>query len=90
LARYDWSKDYSPENCYFITRERINERPQQNIMLSHMGKTQNLKRWSDELNIAYTTLWRRYYAGWTEEEILTTPVKQKLKRRKQKRESDHL
>jgi hypothetical protein len=44
------------------------------VFLTYNGKTQALFEWADETGIGISTLWFRVRSGWSDKDVLTTPV----------------
>ena len=75
LDRINVNGNYEPDNCRWIThREQQNNRTD-NVLLTLNGTTHNMREWSEILGICYQTLQNRKIKGWSDEDILTKPVK---------------
>ena len=74
LDRIDVDKDYSPDNCRWVSwKDQANNRTS-NHMLTHNGKTQTLQRWAEETGIDANTIGQRVRAGWDVGGALTEPI----------------
>ncbi len=80
IDRIDGDKDYTPENCRWVTYKVQGNNTEQNHILTYRGKTQNITQWAEELEIDSNTLNTRISRGWNIEKALTTPVMQELER----------
>ena len=49
IDRIDVNKDYSPENCRWVTLKEHANNKTNNHYVTYKGKTQSLKKWSEEL-----------------------------------------
>jgi len=79
LERRENDKGYSPDNCYWATREQQQSNRRANVLLMLDGRTQTLKRWAKELGISHITLRARIVdLGWPIEKALTTPADKKM------------
>jgi hypothetical protein len=47
------------------------------VLLTHNDRTQSLTAWANETGIGIGTLWFRANAGWSDKDVLTTPVRSK-------------
>lgn len=72
IDRIDGDKDYSPENCRWVTKSEQCYNRDMSVKLTLNGKTMYMTEWAEELNIDKTTLSWRYNQGWSHEKILTT------------------
>jgi len=77
IDRINNDGDYSPENCKWATRIEQMNNTRKNVFLEYNGKRMTVSQWGRELNINTQTLWGRINAGWSNEKILTVPVKRK-------------
>jgi hypothetical protein len=67
---------YEPGNCRWITQaEQNGNRPGHARLLTHNGVTQNCVAWAKQLGIKPNNINMRLRLGWSDERILTTPVK---------------
>jgi hypothetical protein len=70
LDRIDNSKGYSKDNCRWATPAEQNRNTRQNLFITHNGKTQCMKDWSNETGIPYPTIQDRVKRNKTPAEIL--------------------
>lgn len=70
IDRLDNSKGYEPGNCAWKTGSENCNNKRNNRRITYGGKTQTVTQWMRELHIAPSTIWRRVYSGWKDEEIL--------------------
>lgn len=80
IDRIDVNGNYEPKNCRWITRQEQNKNASSNIILSLNGVSHILADWSDIVEIGYSTLQGRVRRGWSDEEVLTTPVNKRYSR----------
>ena len=66
--------NYEPSNCRWIPFEEQMNNRRTNHLLSLNGKTQSMKKWSNEIGINYGTLKSRIKSGWPIERALKDPV----------------
>ena len=74
LERKDGTKDYSPNNCVWVTCKEQQRNRKNNHLLTHAGKTQCLTAWAEEVSIPANCLRARKRNGWTDSEALTKPL----------------
>lgn len=84
IDRIDSDKGYQPDNCRWATNKEQQNNKTNNHYITYKGKTQSMKKWSEELNIDYSTLRSRINVyKWDIETALTAPTgfryKQKTK-----------
>lgn len=71
LDRLNNDKGYSPDNCAWVLNKDNCNHNRKTHYLTYKGKTQSLKKWSEELGINYSTLRNRINrSGMTVEEAL--------------------
>lgn len=85
IDRIDGNKDYTPDNCRWTTYQVQANNTTQNHYLTHIGKTQTISGWAEEIGIEQNTLNTRIARGWSVEKALTTKPINKLKRDKKGR-----
>lgn len=59
LDRIDNDKEYSPENCAWVTNKENCNHNRRTHFLTYQGKTQSLRKWAEETGINYSTLRNR-------------------------------
>jgi hypothetical protein len=75
IDRIDNNKGYFPENCRWVTPTENGRNKRNNILLTLGDKTQCTSAWSEELGISGATLRARVRYGWSDEEVLTRPLR---------------
>ena len=76
LGRINNDGPYDPGNCRWETQEQQNENTRRNRYLTWGGRTQILKHWAKEYDLAPRRLSERLNRGWSVERALTTPCPQ--------------
>lgn len=76
IDRIDVSKEYSPENCRWVTwREQENNR-RNNKFITYNNETHTVKEWARICNLTYNCIRHRLNElNWDIEKALTTPQK---------------
>lgn len=74
LDRINVNGNYDPENCRWVSLKRQERNKRNTIYLTLHGIKKPMADWSDEIGISWRTLHSRYVRGWSDEQILTTPV----------------
>lgn len=74
LDRTDTNGNYEPGNCRWIPKGEQQENIRRAIKLTLNGETRSLYRWARVVGMSADLLRVRHYEGWTDEQVLTTPV----------------
>lgn len=75
IDRIDSTKDYSPDNCRWITIQEQQSNKSSNHLITYKGETKTLLQWSRELNVWHGTLRHRLCnLHWSVEQAFETPV----------------
>jgi len=79
IDRIDVNGNYEPANCRWVSHiEQCNNR-RDNTCLSLGDETHTISEWSRILGIRPNTLQNRKSSGWSDEDILTKPLRRKNK-----------
>ena len=70
IDRIDVNKNYSPDNCRWVTLKQQCRNTTKNVYLTYNGKRQIMKDWATELNIPYHRIVLRHSRGWSDKECL--------------------
>lgn len=71
IDRIDVNKEYSPDNCRWVTQKIQTNNKRNNILLEYKGKFKTVKQWSEELGIKYSVLkYRTCKKGMLIEDVL--------------------
>lgn len=74
LDRKDVNGNYDPNNCRWATRLEQAENTTRNAYLECDGVKMTVSQWSRQLGVDQRTLNRRRSIGWTDEEVIKTPI----------------
>jgi len=72
LDRIDGNKDYTPNNCRWVTRIRQNSNTNRNVFISFRGKKLTMSEWARRIGVDRSTiLYRVFEAKWPLTRALT-------------------
>lgn len=75
IDRIDVNKDYTPDNCRWVTVKEQQRNRRSNVMITYEGRTQCIAAWAEERGMTTMQLWRRLRnKKWTIHEAMTVPV----------------
>jgi hypothetical protein len=75
IERVDVNGDYEPGNCKWVHPSERSINRQNVIYLELNGERLTTKEWSKKLNCRHQLLNLRKWRGWSDEKILTTPIR---------------
>jgi hypothetical protein len=87
VDRIDNDGHYEPGNVHWALSVSQGRNKRNNVMLTFKGRTQCLAAWADETGMDYSALLGRIRLGWSDEKILSTPIKKMRKRREDEKPS---
>lgn len=76
LDRIDNDGPYIKRNCRWISRSENCRNRRDNVWLVYDGERKTVAEWAEVTGIKVHTLYRRVYLGWSDEEVITRPVRQ--------------
>lgn len=79
IDRIDYNKDYEPSNCRWVDYEAQANNRRTNVHLLHDGKSYTIAEWSKIIGISKGVLYNRRKQGWSDDRILSTPVRNRNK-----------
>lgn len=82
LDRIDFNKDYSPNNCRWVTQKVQQNNRRTNHLVTIGGETHTIAEWADIYGINSGTIHSRLVGGWSEENAITKPLVRPAKKPK--------
>jgi hypothetical protein len=75
LERIKTDGNYEPGNCKWATYQEQNRNKTNGTQLTLNDETMSITEWSERLGVKRGALFARHNAGWSDERVLTTPVR---------------
>ena len=75
LDRRNTDGNYGPDNCRWATNTEQVRNRRNTLYATLGGQTKPLAAWAGEIGISHRTLARRRRDGWSDEQILTAPLR---------------
>jgi hypothetical protein len=90
IERRDNNAGYSPDNCYFATRQQQCRNTRTNRVIELNGRSMTVTEWAEQpavksLGLTRDTIYARLQRKWIEQEAITTPIGALKGRRKRQR-----
>lgn len=79
LDRIDNNGNYSPNNCRWVDMKAQNNNRKNVRQFIYNGESHTLREWCDILNMSFRAVDMRLQRGWSVEEALSRPIKEKKK-----------
>lgn len=74
IDRIDSNKDYSPDNCRWVTMKIQDNNKQNNRLITYKNNTKTMAEWCDEFGLNYDTVRQRLNRGWSIEKTFETKI----------------
>lgn len=77
IDRIDNNKGYEPINCRWVSRKIQSNNQRSNIKITYKDVTMNAAQWADYLGLTRSCIYHRIDRGWSDKEIVETPMYEK-------------
>lgn len=73
IDRIDGNKNYSPDNCRWVSMRVQNNNRRDNNKITFNGETKTITEWEREYGLCHGTITKRLKRGWSLEHAITIP-----------------
>lgn len=74
IDRIDVNREYSPENCRWVTAKEQSNNRSTSKKYTICGETKTVSQWADKYNVSKSLIYNRLKLGWDIEKALKTPI----------------